>query len=204
VFGIQGLAAHKAHKAAEHRSRPEVAMPKGFKVKNEDDTWQVSWRWFGWGYVLLAVWCMFWDGFLVVWYGLSLAAGMWLMALFPTLHAIIGIAMTYYTLAGFLDRTTVKIGNDRLEIWHHPLPWWGEKRFQTSDIEQFYCKENLSHSSDYGTSRSYEVYVIFRHDLRKKLITGLNEPEQALYIEQELERFLYIQDAPVPGELARH
>lgn len=203
VFGIKGLPVHKGHKAPETCSRPEVALPRGFEVKNVDNAWQISWRWFRWMHLGLAVWCVLWDGFLIVWYALAFGSGMWPMALFATLHAIVGVATTYYTLAGFLNRTIVKIGNDQLEIWHHPLPWRGEKRFQTSEVEQFYCKENLSRSSD-GTSRNYEVYVIFRHNLREKLVTGLNEPEQALYIEQELERFLYIQDAPVPGELARH
>jgi len=203
VFGIQSLPVHEG-KAPEHFRRPEVAMPKGFKVENEDDTWQISWRWFGWGHIFLAVWCVFWDGFLIVWYALSLAAGMWLMVLFPTLHAIIGIVVTYYTLAGFLNRTIVKIGNGQLEIWHHPLPWRGEKRFSTSDVEQIYCKENVSHSSDGTTAQSYEVYTILHQGQREKLVTGLKEPQQALYIEQELEQFLYIQDVPVPGELARH
>jgi hypothetical protein len=203
VFSIQGLPVHKGRKAPEHFRRPEVAMPKGFKVKNVGNTWQISWRWFRWMHVGLAAWCVFWDGFLIVWYALSLGPRMWPMALCPTLHTIIGIATTYYTLAGFLNRTIVKIGNGRLEIWHYPLPWWGEKRLRTSDVEQFYCKKNVSSSSD-GTTWSYEVYAMLHHGLREKLVTGLNEPEQALYIEQELERFLYIQDAPVPGEFARH
>jgi hypothetical protein len=54
-----------------------------------------------------------------------------------------------------------------------------------------------------STSTTYEVYAILQDGARQKLLSGLHEIEQALYIEQEIERFLEIEDRPVRGETAR-
>ena len=37
-----------------------------------------------------------------------------------------------------------------------------------------------------------------------KLVGGLESQEQAIFIEQKIEKYLRIEDAPVPGELYRH
>jgi hypothetical protein len=200
VFGLKGLPLQKDRDAPLRYERPEVPMPKGIEVTKVGNVLRISRRWFQWPHVFLVFFCLGWDGFLIVWHGIALASSMWFMSLFALIHTAVGIVLTYYTLAGFLNHTTVQVEQDKLEIWHHPLPWFGQKRLPAADIKQIYCKENTS--SD-GASQSYEVYVLLRYGGRKKLSSGLVEPEQALYIEQELERFLGIHDRPVSREIPR-
>jgi hypothetical protein len=45
--------------------------------------------------------------------------------------------------------------------------------------------------------------VLRQDNVRETLVKGLTDADQALYIEQELERHLRIQDQPVAGELPR-
>ena len=47
---------------------------------------------------------------------------------------------------------------------------------------------------------TYEVHLIDRNYKHAKLVTGLPSSEHALYLEQEIERFLHIADRPVRGE----
>ena len=90
-----------------------------------------------------------------------------------------------------------------LVIEYGPLPWPNAyKRYPLVEIEQLYCKETVTHS-DSGQSFSYEVHALMTHNRNVKLVTALKEPEQALYIEQEIERYLRIQDRPVARELPR-
>ena len=71
-----------------------------------------------------------------------------------------------------------------------------------ADITQLYTQERVN-SSDSGTRYSYEVYLITTDGKKQKLVGGLREPQQGLYIEQAIERYLGIEDRPVAGELPR-
>ena len=49
---------------------------------------------------------------------------------------------------------------------------------------------------------TYNLFALDRKGRKVKLITGLMEKDQVLYLEQALERRLGIEDAPVDGGLA--
>ena len=52
------------------------------------------------------------------------------------------------------------------------------------------------------SSVTYSVQLV-KDGGQQALVKGLTDSQQALYIEQELERFLKIEDRPVRGELSR-
>ena len=89
-----------------------------------------------------------------------------------------------------------------LSIRHVPLPYLGNKTVEASDVKQVYSKERISRSRR-GGSVTYEVHALTHSGRNLKLLSGLPNSEQALFIEQEIERFLRIQDVPVRGEIAR-
>jgi len=48
----------------------------------------------------------------------------------------------------------------------------------------------------------YSVNAILKGDnIRVTLLSGLNKPEQAFFVEQEVEKYLDIPDSHVPGEM---
>jgi len=177
-------------------------MPKNIEVQEGNGVLQISYRWFRPLFIFLLVFSVFWNGFMIVWHGISIFSGAWFMSLFGLLHTAVGLGLGYYTLTGFVNRTTIWVGQGRLVIHHHPLPWWGNKDLLASEIRQLYCKERVHHS-DSGTQYSYEVHAITQSGDKEKLLSNLTETEQALYIEQELERHLGIPDQAVRGELPR-
>ena len=138
----------------------------------------------------------------MVWFGIAISQRVWFRALFATGHAAIGLGLTYGTIAGFVNRTLIRISPSQLTVGHGPLPWWGNKQLDATGIAQVYCKERVSRGRN-GTSITYAVHAALRDGADAKLVDALDSPEQALYLEQEIERFLGIKDVPVRGELAR-
>ncbi len=182
--------------------RQKVPMPKGFDVVDFGTTLEITRRWFSPVFLLLLVFCVFWNGFMVVWHGIALATGMWPMSCFGLIHTSVGIGVAYFTVAGFVNRTVIRADRGMIEVRHGPLPWPGNKALPAGRIGQLYCKETVSHGKN-GATHRYSVEVAMKDDTAATLLTGLDRAEHALYIEQELERHLDIEDRPVRGELPR-
>ncbi|NLF71841.1 MAG: hypothetical protein GX575_22660 [Candidatus Anammoximicrobium sp.] len=200
VFGIEGLPLSSEAQAS--RQRAPVPMPPGIEVSPFGGSLEITRRWFALPFVFLAFFCVFWDGFMVAWHAIALSTGAWFMSAFGLLHTAVGVGLTYYTVAGFVNRTVIRAGQGLIEIRHGPLPWPGNKEFVAHEVAQLYSKEKVQHGKN-GTQCAYTIHAIMADDRRETLVGGLTEAEQALYIEQQLEQFLGIRDEPVPGELPR-
>jgi hypothetical protein len=85
-------------------------------------------------------------------------------------------------------------------VRHYPVPWAGNTSISSVEISQLYAKEKANRSSD-GGSTSFEVRAILRDGRNVKLVGGLTSSEQALFIEQAVEKCLGIKDAVVKGEI---
>lgn len=186
-----------------HQSRPDIPMPKDFSVGHEQGGLVITRRWFGPQIIALLVFCIFWDGFMIVWYTIAITQKIWPMAAFGSLHALVGIVLTYSVIAGFLNRTIITIAPGVLKIRHLPLPAPGAKDVPSAEISQLYTKETVSHSRS-GVSVSYAVHMKTYDHKDRALISGLTDKEHALYIEQQVERYLGIADTAVSGEISRH
>src|SRR4029077_17401585 len=117
--------------------------------------------------------------------------------LFPLIHVAVGALITYATAAYFVNKTTIRASGMQLTVRHGPLPWSGNLDSATAEIEELFTKEKVNYSRN-GSSTTYDVKVILRNGGRKDLGTGLNEAQQALFIEQRVEAFLGLKHAPVP------
>ncbi len=201
VFAVSGLPT-PAGAAAAPRPRVKVPMPRGIRVEELGGMLEIRRRWFGPAFIFLAFFCVFWNGFMIFWHAMALSMGAWFMSLFGLLHTAVGIGLAWFTLAGLLNTTTIRARRGLVEITSGPIPCGGNATLSTDDLAQLYCKESVSHSKN-GTSYSYQVLAVTKANVRKTLLKGLNEADQALFIEQELERFLGIEDRPMPGEIAR-
>jgi len=200
VFAIAGLAT--SHDDAAKQPRIKVPMPRGIVVEDFGNSLEIRRRWFHAVFIFLAFFCVFWNGFMIAWHVIALSMGVWFMSLFGLLHTAVGIGLAWYTLAGFLNTTTIRASRGLIEITTGPVPWRGNATLPTDDIDQIYCKEQVSHGKN-GTSCSYQVLIVTKANVRKPLLKGLPDADQALFVEQELERFLNIEDRPVRGEIAR-
>ncbi len=201
VFAIADPSREQGPSSDRAGPRQPVPMPKRIEVLDLGSSLEIRRSWFSPVLFFLVFFCIFWNGFMVVWHVMAIASGAWFMSCFGLLHTAVGVALAYGTIAGFVNRTVIRVGQGILEVRHGPLPWAGNKTFPADEITQLYCKEHVQHGKN-GPSVAYSVELILNNG-RETLVKGLNECEQALYVEQELERFLRIEDKPVRGELPR-
>jgi hypothetical protein len=162
-----------------------------------------TYNWFSAGYIFLAMFALFWDGFLVFWYSIAFSQGApWIMFVFPLIHVSVGVGLTYTALAGFYNRTIVTVGMGKFSIQHTPLPWPGNRMIPATDLIQLYSEERVTRSNN-GTRITYQLSAISTQNKKIKLLSGLNSPDEARYLEHAIEEQLGIKDRPVEGEMAR-
>jgi hypothetical protein len=209
VYGLWGRKARGfIPHGREHLTRGKAVLPTRFQVEEDGQSTRISWRWFSWKYLFLAFFCVFWDGFILVWYSLvffakSATPVTLAMFLFPLLHVALGVYFTYMTLAGFLNSTRLSVSRDALTIHHGPLPWPGSRTLSGRELSQLYGQEiPVKDKSGRRKDTLYSLFALDRTGRKVQLLTGLEEKDQVLYLEQALERRLGIEDSPVDGEVA--
>jgi hypothetical protein len=179
-----------------------IGLPDNLQLNFTGSGLEIVRKWFTWSTIFMTAFVIVWDGFLIIWYSIALGPGRGnlIMVLFPLIHVAAGVGLTYITLAGWVNTTRVSVDNGKLSVRHGPLPWIGNKDLDGSSLKQLYSKEQTSRGRN-STTVTYEVHAITGFDTNEKLVSGLESSEQALYIEQEIERHLGIEDVPVRGQL---
>ena len=165
----------------------------------------LSYRWFSPAHLFMLVFCVFWIGFLVVWYGLALsrhAGPADPMVWFPLLHVAVGIGITYSTIAGFVNRTTITVGGGELTVRHGPLPWPGGRVVPAHEIVQLYREERTTNTRS-GRSFRHELNATTGDGRKVRLVARVPGADLALYLEHAIERELGLVDQHVPGEMPK-
>jgi len=155
-------------------------------------------KWYNSMVIVMGVFAVTWNTMLWTIFvpNFSREGGMFSLILFPFVG--VGIFLGYSTIAGLVNTTTIKVNDATFSVRHHPLPFPGS-HLASTDIEQLYTKQRISRSKN-GTRISYQLHALLQDGRDKALIKNLTSSEQALYVEQEVERFLDIENIPVSGE----
>lgn len=185
--------------------RLDAPQPQNVRVENWGGQLTIQWRWFTLKIVLATIFALFWNGMMF-----SLVGSMitdiperGLEAVFPFIffpHIWVGFYLIYYVLAGYINQTRMIVDGQTIRIQHGPLPWIGNKTLDSSDVVQLYTKQHRGRNNWGGT---YQLHAVADSDKHEKLLSGLEDSEHALFVEQEVERFLGIEDRPVRGEYGR-
>ncbi|MCA9223520.1 MAG: hypothetical protein KDA71_24575 [Planctomycetales bacterium] len=184
------------------RQRPAVEMPKAMQVEDWGAELVITRRWFTWAAIFLVFFCLFWDGFLVVWYTAAISSKQILMLVFPLIHVAVGVFLTYLTLSMFVNKTVIRVANGELSVRHGPLPWPGKRNLLTHEIQQLYVTEQMRRTKR-GYSYTYHLNAKLAQGNVVKLLSNLETPDHGLFIEQKLEQHLKIEDEAVAGEVTR-
>lgn len=158
-------------------------------------------RWFSPHFIFLTFFCVAWDAFLVFWYSTATSGPgpfALIAVIFPLAHVAVGVGLTYYTIAGYVNRTTFHLDAHSLTVRHAPLPWKGNHTLAREDIQQLYCEEQVNQGKN-GPTRSYYLSAVLVDGRQVRLASM--PAEQARYIEDLLEERLGISDMSVPGEI---
>lgn len=206
VFGfaddVEGAAgaAQGGEGAGPRRQRP-VPMPEGLRVEDTGLGLRIVRSWWHPMFIFLLFFCVAWNGFLVFWFQMTASTNApWIFKLFPIGHVAVGLGLAYFVLAGFLNRTVIEVSDRELEVRHEPLPWPGSRKLPAASLAQLYCQEHRRHGQHGSVHCTYQLHAIDTAGRKQKLLSGMSEADQALYIEQVIEDRLGIEDRAVTGE----
>ena len=174
--------------------RQEVALPSRFKVHRTAGGMEIRWPVGGvfQGFVLLAI-----------------AAGFSYIAVTQGMYFLmpVSIGLVYFAAVRTFNKHIIRTDSSSLHITQRPLPWLGARNLSVSDIEQLFSTEyetRQEKGSDgdhrIEVQKNYQLSAHTRTSQSVRLLRGLSDPLQALWLEQEIERALGIRDKRVAGE----
>ena len=175
----------------------ELGLPDKFDLFDRGSHIEIVRKWFGWPILVQAVFAILWNWLTFNDY----SKGNQSEDLFLLLSVAVGIGLTYATVAGWFNRTSIYVGLGKITVRHGPIPWFGNKELEASNIKQLHAEEKRGWSGQGGTYVSYEVHAITNDERRTKLVSGLETKEQAMNIERKIEKYLGIEDVRVEGEI---
>ena len=113
---------------------------------------------------------------------------------------ILGI---YTAIAGFINKTIIKVDSKILQVTTAPLPWFGGNVFSSTDLKQLYIVEKGDINDLTLSNSTYKIMAKTRKGESVTILSRLRNVDTALYLEQQIEKFFSIKDEPVPGEMSR-
>lgn len=178
----------------------DIGRPENLQFHDHGTHIEISRKWFGSEILVMTVFAIVWDGFMINWYGMALGSGNLITILFPIGHVLVGAGITYYVIAGWFNKTYILASLLEVGVRHSPVPWRGNIKIPSGDLRQLYVKNTTSW---YNNNRSeiFEVRVISKSGENLKLVGGLKSQEQGIFIEQKIENYLNIKPEAVPGEV---
>lgn len=185
----------------------DIGIPEKIQFNDLGSRIEIARRWFGWETLLATGIAIFWDSVIFTWYGSVSSQTPAFVVYLPILHVVVGFLITYYALASWINQTHIEASQQRIRVRHGPLPWIGGKEIDAYDVKQLYAKSKHSwfrfRVSFSSSDPDFEVRAITKRGKNVKVVGGLTTQEQAIFVEQQLEKFLRIEDAPVPGEISK-
>lgn len=186
--------------------RPAAERPRSIEVVPTARGLELVRRWWSPLFLFLAFFCVVWNGIVFAFFGMASRAGApWFVSLFPLIHVAVGLGLAYFTLCGFLNRTRVTVErHGTVAVTHGPLPWRGTPTLEAASIAQVYVVRKTSTTSEGKPTSSYRLCALGKDGARTTLLAlPTLTLEEALFVEEEVERHLGLADVPVMGEVPR-
>ena len=180
----------------------EINTPDKIKVSKDFQHLRIVKKWFGLKFIFLTLFVIIWDAFLINWYSIQFSRSLesifdLLFILFPLFHLLVGVILTYYVLAGYLNKTFIDVDFNSITVRHEPLPFWGNKKVSTKTIKRLYYEWDDFFGIPDNRRSGYHFFAVYAITNEKriiKLVRGLDNNEQALFVKQEIGKFLNIDE----------
>lgn len=182
--------------------KPEVLLPPGIEAYSmlSELNIEIDWRQSKSGF--LTFFTIVWNAFLLPFVVVAIASQTYEMLLFLSLHLSVGIGLLYYTLTVFLNKTFIIVDAYNLHVEHKPLrlPFYPDRHIPVGEIGQLHIEKYVASRTNNRPDYAFAVVATLTNQENLKLVKGLKNVNQARYVEQEIERFLKIEDRPVEEE----
>ena len=185
------------------RGKLELELPKRMELINHGTHIEIVRKWLNPVYILCTIfaiiWCLGFSTYISYWSQTPLEV--WLVDTDNQFFYLPGTVLTFLSIVGWLSRTHIAVSPAKISIRHRPIPMWRSNvDIDASNLKQLYSKETKVYYGRRPTSY-YGVYAITNDGGNKLVLGRLESEEQALYIEQQIEKYLHIKDVSMKGEL---
>lgn len=109
-------------------------------------------------------------------------------------HVPVGVITAYLFLAFWLNKQTLSATKGLVEITSKPLPWFGNKLFNTQNLAGFTTRRYHAYSQNDMPVYCFKVVAIRKDFQSVDIFKGLTTRDQALKVEELLEKFYRIED----------
>ena len=169
-------------------------MPRRLSIFKRGFELELSHSWYGPLTPVLLVFCVLWDGFLLIWYtyGVFTEDAMpGIYFLLPMIHVGVGFVVTYYVLCLLFNRTIVSVNNSHLRVRHKPIPWVKKDiTIPSKTVKQVYVEERI----DLRNRLYYVLRAILHNDEDIALMEIFETSTSIQQITVEVENYLDIED----------
>lgn len=183
--------------------RLTIPLPKSFSVTHKAGELVIEYPWLQGDVIPSAIFAVIWNVIMLIWVLDTIRNERWGLLALVSFFVVMSPVLLYVTVAGVINMSTLRVAAGELIRQHGPLPVGRPLRLAASTIRQLFSREEVRHNKQMLAYRVYSVLVITTTDQYLTLVENLPAPEQALYIEQQIERALRIPDKAVPNEFRR-
>jgi hypothetical protein len=155
-------------------------------------------RWYAPKLLLVLLGCLAWDGCVVGSYADAFQHSRISLLNVPLgiVQVAMAVGLTYYTLAGFVNRTWMTAERGTLTIRHAPLPWFGNRTMPAANIAKLYCTQVRMVNKE-SIDITYTLWAALKGGAKIPLITDLPDADQGVFLQQRFEDRLAIVDVPL-------
>ncbi len=186
--------------------RKEVFQPEGIEMFRLRSELNIDYKWRNTqstNYFML-FFTMVWNAMILPSAFAAVMSGDLISLLFMSIHIGVGVWLLLGQLSKFINSTFITVDEHYLIIENRPIsnPWFKNKQIPVKNIEQVFVKKKNTGSVNGNPTYGYSVVAIEKRTKREiPLIEGMSKSDKALFIEQEIEYFLGIEDRPIRGEV---
>ena len=190
VFRVADVLPAASSESADPPEAVRFPRPATLTVIDEGDIRVIRRRWFRPVYLFLLFFCIAWDSFLFFWYSMALFGPNMggvdvLFMVFPIAHVAVGVGLTYFVIAGFLNKTYLGVTPEALFIRHRPVPWPGNRNLASADVKEVFVEKTITqHRHGRTVTQYYSVLAVTADGARVKLLGSLELAEAQFYTQQ--------------------
>jgi len=163
----------------------------GIDIDYDADHMLITRKWLGWGVLGISLVAVILIVFLLT---IFLSSGdlntKQSMLLFLFSSGV--VFFLYYALASWINTTRISISNSLIKINHEPLPWFGTKNILNPGVTRVSAEKQVTVTAD-GMSTNHLLNITLKDGVSFSLLQDLELMEHALYIEEEIKKYLGIE-----------
>ncbi len=185
-----------------HQRKEEIfVIPRGIEVLkmmtelNIDIKWRHSTNFFMMFFVI------FWNMIILPFAIYAILAGEIIFLLGLSIHLLVGIGLIFWALAALFNTTYIVVDEKLISVQHRPFKlFYKEYNLDVNEIDQLYVKRYVNGRTNGNPNYAFALMINMKNKEEFQLLKGINKAPQAIFIEQQIEKFIGVKDKPMAGE----